>query len=75
MGGKLDPKWFPLNSFLVVKKVVNNRNCVELRKPKGVSTFKIIHFNNLRFFPDKKKPLKRKLKSQNSERKNKKRKK
>ena len=32
MGGKFEPKWFPLNTFLVVKKIVYNRNYLELRK-------------------------------------------
>ena len=49
-GGKLDPKYFPINSFLVVKKIILSRNVAELRKPKGKSTYKTIHFNNLKFF-------------------------
>jgi hypothetical protein len=62
MGGKFDPKWYPTKSFLVIKKIIFPRNCVELRKKNGKSTVKTIHFNNVRRFPGaKKKKSKRKI--------------
>jgi hypothetical protein len=55
MGGKFDPKWYPVKSFLVIKKNSFSRNCVELRKKNGKSTFKTVHFNNVRLFPGEEK--------------------
>ena len=61
MGGKFDPKWFPIKSFLIVKKINFERNFVELRNPKGRATVKFVHFNNIRSFPGSRKTSRKKV--------------
>ena len=56
-GGKLDPKYLPLNNFLNIKSIRNN--ICELRKPRGKVRFPDfnIHTDDLRHYvtPPKKK--------------------
>lgn len=61
MGGKFDPKWFPIKSFLIVKKINFERNFVELRNRKGRASVKFVHFNNIRSFPGSRKTSRKKV--------------